>query len=206
MTGPADDAASLDREVLRRMQADELDAFEAFFERYRTPIFRTAYALTGDPAAAEEILQDTFVRAYNRRAMLRPDVSPLPWLHRVALNLCYSRLSRRRTPSEPISDESAGQLRDDSVEPARHAELIELQAILRDGIATLPLKHQSVVVLYYLHGLSLQETAVALDLAVGTVKSRLHYALRTLRIRLEQDDRFAGAADVPAARTSEGQV
>ena len=206
MTGPADDGQSADREVLRRMQADELDAFEAFFERYRAPIFRTAYALTGDPAAAEEVLQDTFVRAYNRRAILRPDVSPLPWLHRVALNLCYTRLSRRRTPSEPISDESAGQLRDNSVEPARHAEQIELQGILHDGIAKLPLKHQSVVVLYYLHGLSLQETAAALDLRVGTVKSRLHYALRTLRIRLEQDDRFAGAADVPASRPSEEQA
>ena len=45
------------------MQADQLDAFEAFFARYRTPIYRTAYGLTGDVHAAEEVLQDTFARA-----------------------------------------------------------------------------------------------------------------------------------------------
>ena len=57
----------------------------------------------------------------------------------------------------------------------------------------LPPKHQSVVILYYLHGLSLQETAELLDVRLGTVKSRLHYALRSLRTRLEGDRRFGGA-------------
>ena len=180
-------------ELLRRMQADDIDAFEAFFVRYRTPIYRTAYGLTGDPQAAEEILQDTFARAYQRRHILRPDVSPLPWLHRVALNLCYSRLGRRRLPSEPMGDAVIGLVRDLATEPAEHAEQQELRRIVRDGVANLPPKHQSVVILYYLHGLSLQETAELLDVRLGTVKSRLHYALRSLRTRLEGDRRFGGA-------------
>ena len=184
----ADDAA-----LLRRMQSDDIDAFEAFFQRYRTPIYRTAYGLTGDPQAAEEILQDTFARAYQRRHILRPDVSPLPWLHRVALNLCYSRLGRRRLPSEPMGDAVIGLVRDLATEPAEHAEQQELRRIVRDGVANLPPKHQSVVILYYLHGLSLQETAELLDIRLGTVKSRLHYALRSLRTRLEGDRRFGGA-------------
>jgi RNA polymerase sigma-70 factor (ECF subfamily) len=184
----ADEAA-----LLKRMQADDLDAFEAFFLRYRTPIYRTAYGLTGDPQAAEEILQDTFARAYQRRHILRPDVSPLPWLHRVALNLCYSRLGRRRLPSEPMGESVIGLVRDLAAEPAEHAEQQELRRIVRDGVANLPPKHQSVVILYYLHGLSLQETADLLDVRLGTVKSRLHYALRSLRTRLEDDRRFGGA-------------
>ncbi len=179
--------------LLHRMQADDLDAFEAFFERYRLPIYRTAYGLTGDPQAAEEILQDTFARAYQRRHILRDDVSPLPWLHRVALNLCYSRLGRRRLPSEPIGESVIGLVRDRATEPAEHAEQEELRRIVRDGVAELPPKHQSVVILYYLHGLSLQETAELLDVRLGTVKSRLHYALRGLRARLEDDRRFGGA-------------
>ncbi len=161
--------------------------------RYRTPIYRTAYGLTGDPQAAEEILQDTFARAYQRRHILRPDVSPLPWLHRVALNLCYSRLGRRRLPSEPMGEAVIGLVRDLATEPAEHAEQQELRRIVRDGVADLPPKHQSVVILYYLHGLSLQETAELLDVRLGTVKSRLHYALRSLRTRLEGDRRFGGA-------------
>ena len=179
--------------LLERMQADDLDAFEAFFLRYRAPIYRTAYGLTGDAQAAEEILQDTFARAYQRRHILRPDVSPLPWLHRVALNLCYSRLGRRRLPSEPMGDTVIGLVRDLAAEPAEHAEQQELRRIVRDGVARLPPKHQSVVILYYLHGLSLQETAELLGVRLGTVKSRLHYALRGLRTRLEGDRRFGGA-------------
>ncbi len=185
-----------DPQLVRRMQADDLDAFESFFERYRTPIYRTAFGLTGDRHAAEEILQDTFARAWQRRATLNADVSPLPWLHRVALNLCYSRLGRRRLPSEPIGDTAAAELPDGAVEPAERAERQELRRIVRDRIAALPLKHQHVVVLYYLHGLSLQETAELLDLRLGTVKSRLHYALRSLRAELERDRRFGGAYGV----------
>ena len=181
------------------MQADDLDAFEVFFGRHRTLIFRTAYGLTGDRHAAEEVLQDTFSRAYRHRATLLPHVSPVPWLHRVALNLCYSRLDRRRLKAEPIAEATVGHIRDDAVEPAERAERDELRQIVRDGIAALPPKHQSVVVLYYLHGLSLQETASFLEVRLGTVKSRLHYALRSLRSHLERDRRFENAYGPPAA-------
>jgi len=172
------------------MQADDLDAFEAFFARHRTLIYPTAYGMTGYRHATEEVLQNTFARAYHHRATLLPQISPVPWLHRVALNLCYSRLDRRRLKAEPIGDATVAVLRDGAVEPAEQAEREELREIVRDGIAALPPKHQSVVVLYYLHGLSLQETASFLDVRLGTVKSRLHYALRGLRTHLEGDRRF----------------
>ena len=189
------------------MQADELDAFEAFFMRHRTLVYRTAYGLTGDRHAAEEVLQDTFARAHRHRATLMTDVSPVPWLHRVALNLCYSRLDRRRLKAEPIGDTHAAQLRDGGAAPEERAERQELRTIVRDGIAALPPKHQSVVVLYYLHGLSLQETASFLDLRLGTVKSRLHYALRTLRAHLEGDRRFRSAyGRAPGAEELEGEI
>ena len=86
-------------------------------------------------------------------------MSPLPWLHRVSLNLCYSRLDRRRLEAEPIDEADGADLPRRRAEPAERAEQQELRLIVRDGIAALPQKHQSVVVLYYLHGLSLQETA-----------------------------------------------
>lgn len=193
-----------DGELLRRVQADDLDAFEAFFERYRGLIHRTAYGLTGDSGAAEEILQDTFVRAYLHRASLRTDVSPVPWLHRVALNLCYSRLCRRRLDAEPLG-ETTSRVRDAALEPAEHAEREELRRSIRMGVAALPPKHQSVVVLYYLQGMSLRETADALGIALGTVKSRLHYALHALRGHLATDGpepgrrTAAGAIAVPCA-------
>lgn len=185
-----------DAELIRRVQADDLDAFEAFFERYRGLIHRTAYGLTGDSQAAEEILQDTFIRAYRHRGSLRTDVSPVPWLHRVALNLCYSRLGRRRLAVEPIG-ETTNELRDVAPEPPEHAEREELRRSIRVGVAALPPKHQSVVVLYYLHGMSLQETSDALGIALGTVKSRLHYALHALRGHLAHERPVARGGDVP---------
>lgn len=180
-------------ELIHRIQADDLDAFEAFFDRYRALIYRTAYGLTGDHGAAEEILQDTFVRAYRHRATLRPDVSPVPWLHRVALNLCYSRLGRRRLPTNPIGEVELATLRDAAVGPSELAEREELRQAVRDGVAALPPKHQSVVVLYYLHGLSLQETSAILGIRLGTVKSRLHYALGSLRAHLATEGRAVEA-------------
>lgn len=199
-----DPRGALDASLVRRMQDDDLDAFEALFERYRAPIFRTAYGLTGDRHAAEEVLQDTFARAWQRRSALNADVSPLPWLHRVALNLCYSRLGRRRLPQEPIGEFVVAGVSDGAAQPAERAERQELRLIVRDGVAALSPKHQAVVVLYYLHGLSLQETADVLDVRLGTVKSRLHYALRSLRAELQRDRRFGGA--YPAAAPARLEV
>ncbi len=181
-----------DAELVERIATDDPVAFEELFDRHRAFVYRTALGLLGDPQAAEEVLQDAFARAWQRRRLLRRDVSPLPWLHRVALNLCYSRLARRPPSAAPIEglDEhlvAAG------AEPVEATERAELQQLVREGIAALPPKQRSVVVCYYLHGLSLAETAELLGLRLGTVKSRLHYALAALRDWLEADRRFGGA-------------
>ena len=82
--------------LVARMRSGDLDAFEEFFTTYERPVYTTALAITRDPFLAEEILQDCFVKAYRNRHRLRTDRSPLPWLHRVTTNLCYSRIARRR--------------------------------------------------------------------------------------------------------------
>ncbi|MFH1475551.1 MAG: RNA polymerase sigma factor [Chloroflexota bacterium] len=202
-------ARSLDPEeeaLLRRIRVDDLDAFEAFFSRYRGQVYATAYAVLGDRHAAEEVLQDTFAKAYEWRRRLHPDASPLPWLHRVALNFSYPRFGRRRLPWEPISEAVARLVRDREAGPADSAERAELQAIVRDGIAALPPKHRGVIVLFYLHGRSINETAEILGIRPGTVKSRLHFGLRSLRARLEDDRRFGGAYEPAGAAAAVAAV
>ena len=81
-----------------------------------------------------------------------------------------------------MTDLVAERLADGGAQPAANAEWAELRPIIREGIAGLSEKHQAVVILYYLEGRSLQETADALGLPLGTVKSRLHHALRDLRV------------------------
>lgn len=187
-----------DADLIRGIQADDLEMFEVFYERYRAFVFRTAFGLTGDRELAEEVLQDTFVRAYKHRANLLHDRSPLPWLNRVALNLCYSAHARRRVPAHSIDDATGAGLRDNSMEPPELAEQQELCRWVRDGLATLAPKHRSVIVLYYLDGLSLQETSAALGVRLGTVKSRLHYALQALRRQLAPES--SAAVDGPVAQ------
>src|SRR3954452_21393764 len=201
-TVPAPGSAAPDTDLIRRMaDEDDVDAFAILFERHRVSVYRAALALTGDHGASEEVVMDTFRRAYIHRHRLRTDVSPLPWLHRVALNLCYSRLGRRRLRSEPVTDLVAERLADGAAGPAANAEWAELRTIVREGIRGLSEKHQAVGILYYLEGRSLQETADALGLPLGTVKSRLHHALRDLRGRLSADLRF-GVAWGEAAKAS----
>lgn len=199
---PAAGRGASDDELIRRMAEDDPDAFAALFERYRVPVFRLALAVTGDAGAAEEVVMDTFRRAHVHRRRLDRGRSPLPWLHRVALNLCYTRLGRRRLPSEPVTELVAERLADGAGGPDADAEWAELRGIVREGIAGLPDKHRAVVVLYYLEGRSLLETAELLGLPVGTVKSRLHHALRRLRGHLAADRRFGGAWG-PAADEAE---
>jgi RNA polymerase sigma-70 factor (ECF subfamily) len=170
--------------LVERMQAGDLQAFEEFFLAYQRPVYLTALAITRDPFLAEEVLQDVFVKAYRVRSRLRTDVSPLPWLQRVCTNLCYSRLSRRRAPLEPLTDLIGNLAPDLSARPDEVVESREIVDVLQQGIDALPPKQRTAVILYYLHGYSLAEAAEIAGCQVGTMKSRIHYALRALRVLL----------------------
>ncbi len=178
------------------MQSGDLQAFEEFFLTYQRPVYLTALAITRDPFLAEEILQDVFVKAYRVRHRLRTDVSPLPWLQRVCTNLCYSRLSRRRALLEPLTDLIGNLAPDLSARPDEVVESREIVDVLQKGIDQLPPKQQTAIILYYLHGYSLAEAAEIAGCQVGTMKSRIHYALRALRVLLP----VARRAPIPGHR------
>ena len=171
------------------MQGGDLDAFEEFFAAYQRPVYLTALAITRDPFLSEEILQDCFVKAYRVRDRLRTDVSPLPWLQRVCTNMCFTRLSRRRPLAEPLTDLIGNLAPDIAARPDQVVESREILEVLQRGIDALPPKQRGAVVLYYLHGYSLAEAADIAGCRVGTMKSRIHYALRALRVLLPVERR-----------------
>jgi len=175
--------------LVERMRAGDPDAFEQFFRAYGRPVYITALAITRDPFLAEEILQDCFVRAYRARHRLRTDCSPLPWLHRVATNLCYTRIARRRMIMEPITTLISNLVADLTARPDQVAVSREIIEELQCAIDALPPKQQTAVILYYLHGYSLAESAEIAACSVGTMKSRVHYALKALRTRLQAEHR-----------------
>jgi len=184
--------------LIERMQADDLHAFEEFFNTYKRPVYTTALAITRDPFLAEEVLQDCFVKAYRVRDRLQPDRSPLPWLQRVAINLCYSRFSRRKALAEPITSIISNLVVDLGQRPDQVVESREILEVLQRGIDSLPPKQQTAVILYYLHGYSLAEAAEIAECNVGTMKSRLHYALKALRARLPVERRLPAGVPMRA--------
>jgi RNA polymerase sigma-70 factor (ECF subfamily) len=172
-----------DRELVHAARAGEVLAFDNLFYRYRDGIYRLAISVTKDPSAAEEIVVDTFARAYRALERLEPDDSLRPWLYRVAINLSYNRQPRKGVTFSSL-DDGAADLPAEGESPSDAAERGERRRVVLECIDLLGPKHKVVVVLHYLSSLNLAEIAEIVDAPVGTVKSRLHYALRKLRVQL----------------------
>jgi RNA polymerase sigma-70 factor, ECF subfamily len=181
-TASADDRS--DRDLVYAARAGETLAFDALFYRYRDGIFRLGLAITKDPSAAEEIVVDAFARAHRALARLEPEDSLRPWLYRVAVNLSYNRRPRKGVVFSSLDEAADSTIANEEVSPSSLAEQAELRRIVLQTIDSLGPKHRIVVVLHYLNGLNLAEIAEVVDCPVGTVKSRLHYALRRLRTHL----------------------
>jgi RNA polymerase sigma-70 factor (ECF subfamily) len=181
---PASADARSDHDLVYAARDGDIPAFDALFYRYRDGIFRLGLAITRDPSAAEEIVVDTFARAHRALARLEPDDSLRPWLYRVAVNLSYNRRPRKNVVLSSLDDAADEALANEDGSPSHVAEQAEVRRLVLAAVDELGPKHRLVVVLHYLNGLNLTEIAEVVDCPVGTVKSRLHYALRRLRTHL----------------------
>jgi RNA polymerase sigma-70 factor (ECF subfamily) len=181
---PARGDARTDHDLVYAAREGDTIAFDALFYRYRDGIFRLGLAITKDPGAAEEIVVDTFARAHRALARLEPDDSLRPWLYRVAVNLSYNRRPRKGVVLSSLDDAIDQALANEEGSPSHVAEQAELRRLVLGAVEELGPKHKLVVVLHYLNGLNLTEIAQVVECPVGTVKSRLHYALRRLRMHL----------------------
>jgi len=189
-----------DTELVRRIQTGDMAAFEALFHKYQNAIYRTALAITRDPGAAEEVLQDCFYKTYLNITRITGEGSLSPWLHRVAVNLSCNALKKKRVWLEPIESIAEHFFSDPRHSPENLAERAELQGTMREVINTLSLKHRIVVILHYLQDFSLPEIAYILDLPVGTIKSRLHHARHELREKLQTQYQSPGEPIYDTAR------
>ena len=172
------------REFVQQMQAGSLDALGELYDRYNQMVYRTALGITGDTEAAADLLQDVFLRMHRFADRIDIDRPLEPWLYRVAANLSCSWVKRQRwvRPIEELAEWLSGEPKHS---PAQIAEKNETWGYVEQAVASLPLAHRTVIVMYYINNLSLQEIADILDLPVGTVKSRLHYGRHALREQME---------------------
>ncbi len=141
--------------------------------------YRLAGYLLGDATEAEDAVQDALVKAWRNWPALRDPAAFGPWFDRIVVNVCRDRMRRHRT-LRMVELDAAGEVESADVFGSM-AEGDEVAA----AVARLSPDHQIVIALRYWRDLPLDRLAETLDLPLGTVKSRLHYALRALRAELE---------------------
>jgi RNA polymerase sigma-70 factor (ECF subfamily) len=149
--------------------------FRSLGDRELDRAYRLAGFLLGDAGEAEDATQDALARAWDQRSRLRSGASVQAWFDRILVNLCRDRMRRRRIVRwTPISGTETSPVDDP------FAAILARDAFLR-AVAELDVDHRIVVVLRFAADLSIDAIAERLDVPAGTVKSRLHYALRELR-------------------------
>lgn len=190
----ADDARAAEAELIRGLRAGEAAAYRQLVEQYSAAVYGVALRLLGDEQAAEDVLQETFLKAFRAIARFQGRSLLSTWLYRIATNESLMRL-RRREPTvslsldEPMGDQElselvSGPLVDWSSAPAEQLLSSEARLEMDKAISDLPEALRVVFVLRDLQGLSGAETAQALGISVQAVKTRLHRARLWLRDRL----------------------
>jgi RNA polymerase sigma factor (sigma-70 family) len=177
----------LDEAVLvERAKRGDDDAYEALVRRHQDIAFRTAYLITGSAADADESAQDAFLKAHRALARFRRDAPFRPWLLAIVANEARNR-RRASGRRENVVARAAAELASGGAAPSPEAEVVaeDERARLLGAVARLPEDDRTVIALRFFAGLSQEETAAALGIATGTVKSRLSRALARLRERLE---------------------
>ena len=189
----ADLAAAQDAELVRRFNAGDESAFVEIVTRHRGKMFSIALGHLGNHADAEEIAQDTFIRAYRGLARFRGDSSLATWLHRIAFNLSRSRhgsfFCRHRHEFDSLdcalgNDGQATRadlIASDAPDPAREAANREFSAQVTLCIGKLGARQREILTLRNLLDRSYDEIAEILGIGLGTVKSRIARARKNLR-------------------------
>jgi RNA polymerase sigma-70 factor, ECF subfamily len=179
-------AMSSESEVVQRAHLGDEAAWELVMQLHQEPVFRFAYLLLGDPQDAEDIAQETFIRAY--RAFDRFDDQRVlrPWLLSITANLARNRrrsLGRYMAALNRLFRTASGDPASIEERSVRHEENLAVW----QAIQLLPEIDQQVIYLRYFLELPVGEVAEAVEVAPGTVKSRLHRALKRLRDVLERE-------------------
>jgi len=173
-----------DRTLIQQLQHGNFEALGILYDRHRNMVYRTALMITGDHQAADDLLQDVFLRLHRFAAHFDLQRPLEPWLYRMTTNLSYDWVKRRSSLARSLEDMADWLVGSGKNTPYEAIEQRDEWAQVQMAVSSLPLNQRVVVVLYYLNDLSVQDVAEILDVPVGTVKSRLHYGRLALKRKL----------------------
>jgi RNA polymerase sigma-70 factor, ECF subfamily len=170
-----------DSEVIARVLAGETELYEIIMRRYNERLYRVARAILRDDGESEDVMQDTYVRAYQKLASFEGRSSFATWLTRIAVNEALQRL-KKRNHMQPIDGEDhIMELAALGDSPEQSYGRQEITGILEQAIAALPDSYRTIFMLREVEEMSTEETAEALDLTEENVRIRLHRARGLLK-------------------------
>lgn len=194
MTEERETVAGEDVALARAAAEGDSAAFELLIRRHTGRVYRIALRICGNPADAEDVAQEVFLKLYRSLGKFQGESSFTTFLYRVttnaALDFLRGRKRRETVPLETEENSPSAVLPDLDMLPDERLERRELQRAVRRGIAKLPAGQRAALALRELEGLSYAEVATVLGLSEGTVKSRIARGRERLRVILEREGTF----------------
>ena len=184
-----------DAVLIRQSQTGDRSAFDALITKYHTRAYQYAFRLTHDQEAAGDIVAEAFIRVYSAIHNFRGQSAFGTWLYRIITN-CYLDLRKKEKNRQHMSLDSATsadgteielQVEDERGGPDEEMERGERESLVQTALTSMPEYQQAMLVMYHVENLSYEEFSEALDLPIGTVKSRLNRARVALRELLAKD-------------------
>jgi RNA polymerase sigma-70 factor (ECF subfamily) len=175
-------------QIIIRAQSGDREAFAILFEQHKNLVYKTAYLMLGEATEAEDALQEIFLQVYKSLSGFDSGKAAFTtWLYRVTFNYCLNHRRRKRPFTLPLEELS----------PALKSEFpgaqLAEEEVLQQAIGKLTDKQRAVVILRYFWDLPYAVIAQILDVPLGTVKSRIDLALKTLRKVLEEQETGKGS-------------
>lgn len=173
--------------LMSRIRNRDDGAFQELFHRFKDKIFRTALRILKEEQAAEDALQETFLNIYRASKSFRGDSKIGTWVNRITVNVCLEMLRKNKRHDQRTDEDISenGFLTDlRTKDPFQKAVQSEIRSRVYQALHQLSDKHNAVVRLHDIEGFTIREIAEQLDVAEGTVKSRLFYGREELKRQL----------------------
>lgn len=164
-----------DEELYLRCKKGDTEAFRVLYKKYSRSLFNYVYRMTGDYELSEDIFHETFLRMLTKPFVPRAKLST--WLYKIATNLCYKEFNKRKRESNKNFD----LIRGSNENPQQALEKKDLIERAKRAVWALPEIYRAVIALRFYQNKSYEEISHILDIPKGTVKSRMHYAVQSLR-------------------------
>ncbi len=180
-----------ENDLIKRCQSGDQQAMEQIVRQYQNQVYNIAYGMLRNSEDAQDIMQEVFLRVWDKIRQFQFKSRFSTWLYRIVKNLSINEKNRqRRRQTSPMEmDDSQAWVPIDTMTPEKEALLVEKQELMKVALAQLKKDYRMILVLREMETLSYEELSKVLGCSLGRVKSRLHEARMELRNILKQLDR-----------------